>query len=104
MEHKHATEALAALGHDTRLAIYRLLVKAGTGGKLAGEIAQTLHLPGATLSFHLKALSAAQLITAEPLGRAICYRANFQAMSALVGYLTDNCCTDDLPSDRPGCC
>ncbi|MDQ1107182.1 metalloregulator ArsR/SmtB family transcription factor [Stenotrophomonas rhizophila] len=104
MEHKRATRALGALSHATRLSIYRLLVQAGTGGKLAGDIAQALNLPGATLSFHLKALSAAKLITAEHLGRSICYRANFTAMNALVGYLTENCCADDTPSERPGCC
>ncbi|MBT2767810.1 helix-turn-helix transcriptional regulator [Stenotrophomonas sp. ISL-67] len=103
MEHSHATDALAALSHATRLSIYRLLVQAGTGGKLAGDIAQALSLPGATLSFHLKALTAAKLITAEQRGRAICYRANFQAMNALVGYLTENCCADDQACDRPGC-
>jgi hypothetical protein len=52
----------------------------------------------------LKALSAAKLVTAEQRGRAICYRANFQAMGALVAYLTENCCADDQPVDRPGCC
>src|SRR6218665_3330903 len=63
MEHKSATLALAALGHGTRLSIYRLLVEAGRDGKLAGEIAQALTLPGATLSFHLKELAGASLVT-----------------------------------------
>ena len=60
-------------------------------------------LPGATLSFHLKELSAAGLINAEQRGRTICYRAEFQAMNALVAYLTENCCADDAACDRPGC-
>lgn len=103
MEHMTATHALAALGHATRLSIFRLLVQAGRGGKLAGDIAQALALPGATLSFHLKELSAAGLINAEQRGRTICYRAEFQAVNALVAYLTENCCADDAACDRPGC-
>lgn len=104
MEHNTATTALAALGHATRLSIFRLLVQAGSGGKLAGDIAQTLSLPGATLSFHLKELQAAGLITAEQRGRTICYRAGFAAMRALVAYLTENCCADDSQCDRPSGC
>jgi len=103
MEHEAATHALAALGHGTRLAIFRLLVQAGSGGKLAGDIAQVLSLPGATLSFHLKELAAAGLISAEQRGRTICYRAAFETMNALLAYLTENCCADDNACDRPGC-
>jgi ArsR family transcriptional regulator, arsenate/arsenite/antimonite-responsive transcriptional repressor len=95
MEHKAATSALAALGQDTRLSVFRLLVRAGRGGKLAGDIAETLSLPGATMSFHLKALAAAGLVSSEKSGRTIRYRADFDAMDALVGYLTENCCADD---------
>lgn len=95
MEHKNATLALAALGHATRLSVFRLLVQAGHGGRLAGEIASALGLPGATLSFHLKELAAAGLVSAEPRGRSICYRADFEAMNGLVGYLTENCCAGD---------
>lgn len=104
MEHKTATHALAALGHATRLSIFRLLVQAGSGGKLAGDIAQSLSLPGATLSFHLKELLAAGLITAEQRGRTICYRAEFEAMTALVAYLTENCCAADPACERPAGC
>jgi ArsR family transcriptional regulator, arsenate/arsenite/antimonite-responsive transcriptional repressor len=95
MEHLNATQALAALGHETRLAVFRLLVRAGSGGRLAGDIASTLSLPGPTLSFHLKALVGAGLVTSDPNGRTVCYRANFDAMNSLVGYLTENCCVDD---------
>jgi ArsR family transcriptional regulator len=98
MEHITATRALAALGNGTRLSIYRVLVEAGHGGKLAGEIAQALSLPAPTLSFHLKELSAAELVSAEPRGRTICYRANFDVMTGLVGYLTENCCAGDQAS------
>lgn len=103
MEHTHATQALAALGQSTRLSIFRLLVQAGPGGRLAGEVAQALSLPGATLSFHLKELTAARLVTAEPRGRAIRYRADFDAMNALLGYLTENCCGGNASCD-PVCC
>lgn len=95
MEHQSATQALSALGHATRLSVFRLLVQAGWGGRLAGDIGTALALPGATLSFHLKELAAAGLIHGEQRGRTICYRADFDAMSALVGYLTENCCADD---------
>jgi DNA-binding transcriptional ArsR family regulator len=103
MEHKNATHALAALGHATRLSVFRLLVQAGRDGRLAGEIATELALPGATLSFHLKELAAAGLVGAEPRGRSICYRAHFEAMAGLIAYLTENCCAgerDCLPSSR----
>ena len=105
MEHKTATHALAALGHTTRLSVFRLLVQAGRGGRLAGEIATTLDLPGATLSFHLKELGAAGLVSAEPRGRSICYRANFEAMDGLIGYLTENCCAgEDACAPAAACC
>ncbi|MBB4131351.1 metalloregulator ArsR/SmtB family transcription factor [Xanthomonas sp. 3075] len=95
MENKSASKALSALGQETRLRVFRLLVQAGRGGKLAGDIAQELALPGATLSFHLKELGTAGLINAEQRGRTICYRADFQAMNALLAYLTENCCAGD---------
>ncbi len=104
MEHINATQALAALGHPTRLSVFRLLVQAGRGGRLAGEIASALDLPGATLSFHLKELAAAGLLSAEPRGRAICYRADFEAMNGLVGYLTENCCAGDSDCGPPSRC
>lgn len=92
MEIKDATLALAALGQATRLSVFRVLVEAGPEGRMAGEIADALSLPGATLSFHLKELSAAGLIQAEPRGRFICYRADFDAMNDLIAFLTRNCC------------
>ncbi|WP_285405216.1 metalloregulator ArsR/SmtB family transcription factor [Luteibacter sp. ME-Dv--P-043b] len=95
METNDAIAALTALGHAKRLAIFRLLVVAGPTGRMAGDIGQTLDLPGATLSFHLKELLHAGLVTAEPQGRFVCYRAAFAAMNGLIGYLTENCCADD---------
>lgn len=105
MELNDATVALAALGHPKRLSIFRLLVEAGPEGLTPGEIAETLSLPGATLSFHLKELSAAGLIEGEAHGRNISYRADFGAMNGLVEFLTRNCCGGDqsrcVPTSRP---
>lgn len=95
MELKDATLALAALGQGTRLSVFRLLVEAGRDGRLAGDIAERLSLPGATLSFHLKELVAAGLIGGEQRGRQIRYRADFDAMNALIDFLTHNCCAGD---------
>lgn len=92
MEIKNATLALAALGQATRLSVFRLLVEAGPDGRMAGDIADALSLPGATLSFHLKELTAAGLIQGEQRGRFICYRADFETMNDLVAFLTHNCC------------
>lgn len=96
MEHLTATKALSALGHETRLAIFRLLVQAGPAGKLAGEIASALTLPAPTLSFHLKELAAVGMIRAEQRGRTVCYRAEFDTMTRLLDYLTENCCGGDV--------
>ncbi len=101
MEIKNATVALAALGQTTRLSVFRLLVEAGPGGRMVGEIAEALELPGATLSFHLKELTAAGLIEGESRGRYICYRANFAAMNDLIGFLTRNCCGGDVSRCAP---
>lgn len=92
METSSAIESLTALGHATRLAAFRLLVEAGPAGRMAGEIAEALSVPGATLSFHLKELVNAGLIESESRGRNVCYRADFAAMQGLIEYLTHNCC------------
>lgn len=68
---------------------------------MAGEIAEALSLPGATLSFHLKELSAAGLIEGESRGRQICYRADFDAMNGLIEFLTRNCCGEDRSRCAP---
>lgn len=87
-----ALPALTALGHATRLSIFRLLVEAGPDGRMAGDIAEALSVPGATLSFHLKDLVHAGLIHGESRGRFVCYRADFDAMNGLIEFLTRNCC------------
>jgi ArsR family transcriptional regulator len=101
MEIEQATRALAALGQPQRLSVFRLLVEAGPHGCTPGEIAVGLGMPGATLSFHLKALAAAGLIGGTPRGRSIRYRADFAAMHALIGFLTHNCCGGDAALCTP---
>ena len=92
MKTNDAIKALAALAQGTRLGVYRLLVQRGPEGLPPGTIAEKLDLPNATLSFHLKELSQAGLVSARQEGRFIYYAANYPAVNALVGYLTENCC------------
>jgi ArsR family transcriptional regulator, arsenate/arsenite/antimonite-responsive transcriptional repressor len=92
METSHAVAALGALAQETRLSIFRLLVRAGPSGVAAGEIGERLEVPPATLSFHLKELGHTGLVTARPQGRFVYYSANFEQMAALMSFLTENCC------------
>lgn len=92
MEITSASDSLAALGHETRLAIFRLLVQAGPEGVNAGLICEQLGLAPATLSFHLAHLSRVGLIRGRQEGRFIYYAADYAAMDALLAFLTDNCC------------
>jgi DNA-binding transcriptional ArsR family regulator len=92
MKHTHAIAAFSALGHEHRLALYRLLVEAGPDGLSAGAIASALGLPPSSLTFHTQALLRAGLITQRRESRLLIYAADFPAMSALVAYLTENCC------------
>lgn len=87
-----AVEKLAALGHETRLAIFRLLVQAGRQGVSAGAIGEQLALAPATLSFHLAYLSRVGLIVGRQESRFIYYAVEYTAMDDLIAYLTDNCC------------
>lgn len=92
MERQDAVAALAALAQDSRLEVYRLLVKRGPEGFAAGEIGEKLAIPGPTLSFHLKELAQAGLVTARKESRFVFYAANFERMNTLLAYLTENCC------------
>ena len=92
METKHVVAALAALAQDTRLAAYRMLVQAGPAGLPAGEIAGRLALPPATASFHLSQLSHAGLLQSRAQGRYVIYSVDFDRMTSLLGFLTENCC------------
>lgn len=101
-----AVRALSALAHESRLAIFRLLVVAGPEGMAAGEIAQQLGLSPSSLSFHLKDLSHADLVTPRQEGRFVIYTAHFDAMTGLIGFLTENCCAGAAcsASDLAACC
>ena len=92
MDLKEAAAALSALAQETRLAIFRLLIEAGPEGVPAGQLAEALEVPPATLSFHLKELSHAGLAHARPQGRFVFYSADFERMAGLMTFLTRNCC------------
>ena len=89
---KIASERLAALGHETRLSIFRLLVQAGTEGVSAGLIGEQLRIAAPTLSFHLAHLSRVGLIAGRQESRFIYYAADYGSMDELLAYLTQNCC------------
>jgi ArsR family transcriptional regulator, arsenate/arsenite/antimonite-responsive transcriptional repressor len=93
MNQQDAVRALAALAQESRLAVFRLLVKRGPDGYAAGEIGERLDIPGPTLSFHLKELTQAGLITQRKQSRYVYYAPAFERMNELLGYLTDYCCT-----------
>ncbi|HQS41725.1 MULTISPECIES: helix-turn-helix domain-containing protein [unclassified Polaromonas] len=92
MEELDAINSLAALAQTQRVRTFRALVVAGPAGLTPGAIAEQLNVPGNALSFHLKELSHADLVSVEQRGRNLIYRANFAQMNALLGYLTEHCC------------
>ncbi len=93
MKETEAVAALAALAQQSRLALYRLLVRRGPEGYTAGEIAGRLRIPSPTLSFHLKALAHAGLVDVRREGRYLRYLPNIRRMNALVAFLTASCCS-----------
>ncbi len=99
MESNQAVTALAALAQSSRLLLFRTLVQHAPEPISAGELSAKLAIPKATLSFHLKELSHAGLISAEALGRQKLYRANLDSMNTLIDYLLENCCQGELCGD-----
>src|SRR3546814_3956225 len=98
-----AVEALGALAHDTRLSVFRMLVKAGPDGLIAGAIAQAANVPPSTMSHHLGILERAGLVESERESRLIHYRADYEGMRRLMAFLMAACCrteehTSELPS------
>jgi ArsR family transcriptional regulator, arsenate/arsenite/antimonite-responsive transcriptional repressor len=93
MKAAEAINALSALASEARLAIFRLLVKRGPEGYTPSDLTERLDLPGPTLSFHLKGLVQARLLVSRREGRNLYYSPNFERMNALVGFLTENCCS-----------
>lgn len=92
MKADDVVSALGALANEHRLAVFRLLVRAGPDGRAAGDIAEKLAMPASSLSFHLAHLMRAGLIVQRRESRSLIYSADFDAMNGLVGFLTENCC------------
>lgn len=99
MNRRQAISAFAALSQDTRLSIVRLLVKAGPDGLAAGDVANEIGVSASNLSFHLKELTHAGLISARREARSIIYNAEFNALGSLIGFLMKDCC-----AGRPEIC
>jgi ArsR family transcriptional regulator, arsenate/arsenite/antimonite-responsive transcriptional repressor len=93
MENKTAVNALAALAQESRLAIFRLLVRHAPEGLTPGVIGEQLELPAPTLSFHLKTLAQAGLVNTMQEGRFVRYRAEMAGINALISFLTEDCCS-----------
>lgn len=102
MDTKEVLAALAAIAQESRLAIFRLLVQVGPEGMAATKIAEQLDIAPSSLSFHLKELTHAKLITSRSEGRFVIYSADTAVMNALIGYLTENCC-GGIPCGPAGC-
>jgi DNA-binding transcriptional ArsR family regulator len=103
MEASQAVTALAALAQEHRLALFRLLVQAGSNGMSAGAVAEALGVPNSSLSFHLAQLHRARLLRQERRGRSLVYSADYKAMNALVGYLMENCCAGEACVPEAAC-
>ena len=103
METKSVVAALAALAQETRLTIFRLLVQAGPSGLPAGRISEIAGIAPSSLSFHLKEMSHANMVTSRQDGRYIIYSANFDTMNTLLAYLTENCCQGVPCTPDMGC-
>jgi ArsR family transcriptional regulator, arsenate/arsenite/antimonite-responsive transcriptional repressor len=104
METSAAVAALAALAQDNRLDIFRLLVQAGPEGMPAGRVAEALGLAPNTLTFHFDRLRVAGLVTVRRAGRSMIYAARYEAMNALLAYLTENCCRGEADACDPAGC
>ncbi len=106
-----AVTALSALAQDNRLKVFRLLIRAGTGGMAAGDIARALDVPHNTLSSQLAILSRAQLVEARKEGRSVIYKVDLQGTRALLFFLVEDCCQGEptvcaplIEATLAGCC
>jgi ArsR family transcriptional regulator len=104
MDTKATIVALAALAQESRLAVFRLLVQVGPEGFAATKIGDQLGIAPSSLSFHLKELTHARLVSVRRDGRSLIYAANFTAMNKLIGFLTENCCGGNVCSPVGLCC
>lgn len=103
MDTKASIAALGALAQESRLALFRLLVQAGPEGMAASRIAEQVSVAPSALSFHLKELSHAALVSSRHEGRFVIYSANFETMNGLIGFLTENCCGGNVCSPASAC-
>ena len=103
MKTPRVVDALGALAHEHRLAIYRLLVQRGPDGLAAGAIGERVGLVPSSLTFHLQHLQRAGLIAQRRESRQLFYSADFEVMDGLVGYLTENCCGSSEAGCSPSC-
>ena len=109
MQEQDVITALAALAQPVRLRVFRALIGAGPDGMTPGSLAQTLDVPATAMSFHLKELMHAGLVSQERDGRYLIYRAMFEHMNELIAYLTEHCCQGgtceitESPSTFPSC-
>jgi ArsR family transcriptional regulator len=107
MEEADVVKSLAALAQPIRLQVFRALVVTGRAGLTPGAMSEGLGIPPNSLSFHLKELANAGLVTQERSSRNIIYRAGYERMNALLGYLTENCCAGaecGVPASASSCC
>ncbi|WP_038203213.1 ArsR/SmtB family transcription factor [Xenophilus azovorans] len=107
MEETIVIQSLAALAQPLRLRVFRALVVAGPEGLTPGTLAESMDVPATSLSFHLKELAHAGLVTQERSGRNLIYRAAFDQMNALLAYLTENCCAGaacEVDAEARACC
>jgi DNA-binding transcriptional ArsR family regulator len=99
MNETHVAAALGALGHEARLRVFRLLVRAGEDGLNIGDIGRLVGLPASTLAHHLGALVQAGLVVQERQGRQILNRVDFDAMNDVLAFVVDECCTGVIVVD-----
>lgn len=107
MRDADVVRSLAALAHPVRLKVFRALVVSGPAGLTPGVMQDGLGIPATTLSFHLKELATAELVSTEKASRNLVYRADYARMNGLLAYLTDNCCAGEacaIPAGKAACC
>lgn len=104
MKIKQAVAALSALAQESRLKVFRILVEAGLDGLPAGQIAEKLKIPAATLSFHLKELVNAGLVQSQKEGRSVIYAMNVKGINCLMAFLTEDCCQGRPELCISSCC
>jgi ArsR family transcriptional regulator, arsenate/arsenite/antimonite-responsive transcriptional repressor len=101
MDEIQVTVALGALAHPLRLRVFRALVVNGPAGLTPGVIQEAVEVPASTLSFHLKELMNAGLVSVERASRTLIYRADYERMNGVLGYLTANCCSGQACATEP---